>query len=197
MPKPARTEVGNTVSRDARPPLPARVWDPLVRIFHWSLALSFAVAWLTRHSSEDIHHLAGYAAGALVLIRVLWGFIGTPYARFAQFIRAPGTIASYIVDIATGREVRYLGHNPAGGAMVIVLMAAMAGAALTGWMMTTDAFYGVDWVGHMHDLIGNGLLLLVLAHLAGVALASIRHRENLIGAMISGRKRAPAPEDVA
>ncbi|MDR3472012.1 MAG: cytochrome b/b6 domain-containing protein [Devosia sp.] len=197
MQKLARTDRLDASSADVRRPLgTARVWDPLVRIFHWSLATSFAVAWLTRHSWADVHHWAGYAAGALIVLRLIWGFLGTPYARFTQFVRHPTTIIRYLSDILTGREARYLGHNPAGGAMVLVLMAAMAGAALSGWMMTTDTFYGVSWVEHIHDLLGNGLLLLVLAHLAGVALASIRHRENLVRAMISGRKRLPESGDV-
>jgi cytochrome b len=174
----------------------ARIWDPLVRIFHWGLAASFAVAWFTRHASGDVHHWAGYAAAALILVRLAWGFIGTPYARFSQFVRRPTIVARYLWDICTGREARYLGHNPAGGAMVLALMAAMFGTALTGYLMTTDALYGVDWVEHAHDLLGNGLLLLVLLHLGGVLLASIRHRENLVRAMISGLKRAPDAHDV-
>jgi cytochrome b len=197
MPKPARTERLGTQSADARRPLgTARVWDPLVRVFHWSLVASFAIAWLTRHSWEDVHHWAGYAAGALVAFRLVWGFLGTPYARFAQFVRHPMTVVRYLRDILSGREARYLGHNPAGGMMIVALILAMGGAATTGWMMTTDTFYGVEWVEKIHDVLGNGLLLLVVGHLAGVALASIRHRENLVRAMISGRKRSPEPGDV-
>ena len=174
----------------------ARVWDPLVRIFHWSMLLAFLTAWFTSHSSDDIHHLAGYAAAALIFLRLLWGFLGTPYARFAQFVRDPGTILRYLRDMASGREARYLGHNPAGGAMVLALMAAMAATALTGWMMTTDAYFGVEWVGRTHDLVAHGLLVLILVHLGGVVLASLRHRENLVGAMLSGRKRAATSDDV-
>jgi cytochrome b len=197
MPKLARTDPVHSEDLSSRhPSRVARVWDPLVRIFHWSLAASFVIAWLTRHSFEDIHHWAGYAAGALVIVRLLWGFLGTPYARFSQFVRDPLTIVRYLGAMLSGREARYLGHNPAGGAMVLLLMAAMAGAALSGWMMTTDTFFGVEWVGLVHDLLGNGLLLLVLLHLGGVAVASLRHRENLVGAMISGRKRVPQPGDV-
>ena len=174
-----------------------RVWDIFVRVFHWSLVTSFVVAWFTSHSSETIHHLAGYAAGALVLLRLVWGLVGTHYARFAQFTRAPHTVLSYLRAIATGREARYLGHNPAGGAMVLVLMAAMLATALTGWLMTTDAFWGVEWVTRTHDLVAHGLLALVLVHIGGVMLASLRHRENLVFAMLTGRKRPPDPDDVA
>ena len=174
-----------------------RVWDPLVRIFHWSLVASFAVAWLTSHSSEDIHDGAGYLAAALVLVRLLWGALGTPYARFAQFVRGPATVLRYLRAMLGGREARYIGHNPAGGAMVLVLMAAMAATALTGWMMTTDAYFGVEWVQAVHSLVAHGLLLLVAVHVGGVALACLRHRENLVAAMITGRKRKAAAEDVA
>ena len=173
-----------------------RVWDLFVRLFHWSLAASFVVAWLTRHGSEDIHHLAGYAAAGLVLLRVVWGVVGTHYARFTQFTRSPRTVMGYLRDILTGREARYIGHNPAGGAMILALLLTMTATAFTGWMTTTDQFWGVEWVTRAHDLIAHALLILVLAHLAGVALASLRHRENLIRAMLSGWKRAPERGDV-
>ena len=102
-----------------------RVWDPLVRLFHWSLVLSFTVAWLSANSWENLHNWAGYAAGGLVVARVGWGFIGTPYARFTQFVRPPGTVLAYLKAILKGSEPRYVGHNPAGGAMILALLAAM------------------------------------------------------------------------
>jgi cytochrome b len=173
-----------------------RVWDLFVRFFHWSLAASFVVAWLTRHGSEDIHHLAGYAAAGLVVLRVLWGVVGTHYARFMQFTRSPRTVLGYLRDIVTGREARYIGHNPAGGAMILALLVTMAATALSGWMTTTDQFWGVEWVTQAHALIANALLILVIVHLAGVVLASFRHRENLARALLSGWKRAPEEVDV-
>ncbi|MGX8010014.1 cytochrome b/b6 domain-containing protein [Mesorhizobium sp. ORM8.1] len=173
-----------------------RVWDWVVRSFHWALALSFVTAWFTSHSSEDIHHWAGYAAAVLVAMRLLWGVVGTPYARFSQFVRDPVTVLRYLWAILSGREARYIGHNPAGGAMVIVLIAAMASTALTGWLMTTDAYFGVSWVEAVHSLAAHGLLLLVFLHIGGVALASWRHRENLVRAMITGRKRKAASADI-
>ena len=191
MPKPARAE---PVAPDARRTV--RVWDIGVRVFHWSLVLSFVVAWLTRHGSEDIHHLAGYAAAALVALRVVWGVVGTHYARFAQFTRSPVTVLGYLRDIASGREARYLGHNPAGGAMILLLLVMMGGTALTGWMMTTDQFWGDDTITHLHERLADGLLILVLVHIAGVVLASLRHRENLVLAMVTGRKREVDPGDV-
>src|SRR5205085_1733764 len=112
---------------------------------------SFVVAWLTRHDSEDIHHLAGYVAAGLVALRVLWGIVGTHYARFTQFTRSPRTVTDYLRDILTGREARYIGHNPAGGAMILALLVAMAATAFTGWMTTTDQSWGVEWVTRAHD----------------------------------------------
>ncbi len=189
MLKPARSD-GDISGPDAsRSSDVARVWDPVIRIFHWSLVLSFSIAWLTSHFSEDIHDWAGFVAVALILLRLLWGVVGTPYARFSEFVRGPATILRYLSTVLAGQEARYVGHNPAGGAMVLALMAAMTATALTGWMMTTDAYFGVPWVGLAHDSIARALLLMILIHIGGVVFASFRHRENLVAAMFTGRKR--------
>ena len=174
-----------------------RVWDPLVRTFHWMLVLSFAVAWLSSEHSGRLHELAGYVAGVLVLARVAWGFFGPGYARFSQFVQPPAAVAAYLSSIATGSERRFIGHNPAGGAMIVVLLASVMATAATGWMLTTDAFWGSLAVQRVHSILAQGVLLLVLAHLGGVALASVRHRENLVRAMVIGDKRAAAPGDVS
>jgi len=189
MLKPGRTDRDFSAPDARQSSDMARVWDPIVRVFHWSLVLSFVIAWLTSHSSEDIHHWAGYIAVALILLRLLWGVVGTPYARFSEFVRGPATILRYLSAVLAGHEARYVGHNPAGGAMVLALMAVTGATVLTGWMMTTDAYFGVPWVGIAHDLIAHALLLLVFIHIGGVVLASFRHRENLVAAMFTGRKR--------
>jgi cytochrome b len=173
------------------------VWDPLVRLFHWSLALSFGIAWLSANSWDGLHIWAGYAAAALVLLRIAWGVVGTPYARFSQFVRSPLSVLTYLKALARGGERRYLGHNPAGGMMVVALMVAMIMTSASGWALTTDAFWGVAWIQRLHDALAHALLLMVCAHLAGVILASLRHRENLVAAMIDGRKRAAEQGDVA
>src|SRR6478609_6547383 len=119
-----------------------RVWDPLVRAFHWALATSFAVAWLSSENWDSLHNAAGYAVGALVALRAVWGFLGPRYARFAQFVRSPDAVIAYLRAIKEGSDRRYIGHNPAGGAMIVVLLAAMAATALSGWLLPTDAFWG-------------------------------------------------------
>ncbi|MBI2254934.1 MAG: cytochrome b/b6 domain-containing protein [Proteobacteria bacterium] len=173
-----------------------RVWDPFVRVFHWCLVASFAIAWLSAEDGRGLHQWAGYAAASLIALRLVWGIAGTRYARFSQFVRNPRSVAGYLFDILKGREARYLGHNPAGGLMIIALMVVMATLCLTGWLYTTDAFWGEEWVEETHEALANILLALVGLHVGGVIIASLRHRENLIRAMISGRKRMPGRGDI-
>lgn len=180
---------------DARHAL-TRVWDPLVRVFHWGLVASFLTAWFTPFAAEVVHQVVGYLAAGLILFRLVWGLVGSRYARFSQFLRSPMTVLRYLLAILRGTERRHLGHNPAGGAMVVALILGVAASALTGWMMTTDAYYGVDWVQEAHWLAVHGMLVLIALHLGGVALASLRHRESLVGAMITGRKRVASGDDV-
>ena len=174
-----------------------RVWDLAVRLFHWSLVISFATAWLTSSSRDDTHQWLGLAAATLIAVRLLWGFVGTHYARFTQFIRKPINVLSYVMAIMRGREARYIGHNPAGGMMVIALLAGVAATGVTGWLMTTDAWFGDETMQTVHSLCANGMLLLIVLHVGGVILASVRHRENLVKAMVTGNKRPPQQGDVA
>ncbi|MQM39452.1 hypothetical protein KBTX_03478 [wastewater metagenome] len=173
-----------------------RVWDPAVRVFHWGLVTAVTVAWLTGDEWGGVHEWAGYVVAGLIGFRLLWGLVGPRYARFTQFVRPPGTVLRYIADMASGRERRHLGHNPAGAAMIVVLLLTLAGTALTGWMYTLDAFWGVEWVEETHAFLANSLLVLIGLHVAGVVLASVRHGENLARAMVIGRKREPSGEDV-
>jgi cytochrome b len=174
-----------------------KVWDPLVRVFHWSLAVSFALAWLTAEELDTVHEWAGYVIAGLLVFRLLWGLVGPKYARFGQFVRSPGTAVGYLRAMIQGREPRYIGHNPAGALMIVILILALAGTALTGWMQTLDAYWGVEWVEEGHEALANLTLLLVALHIAGVVLASLRHKENLARAMIVGHKRAPGTADIA
>lgn len=173
-----------------------KVWDPFVRVFHWCLVASFAIAWLSSEDGRNLHQWAGYAAASLIALRLVWGIAGTRYARFRQFVRSPRSVAGYLLDILKGREARYLGHNPAGGLMIMALIAVMMALCLSGWLYTTDAFWGVEWVEETHEALANILLALVGLHVAGVVIASLRHRENLMRAMITGRKRGPGRGDV-
>jgi cytochrome b len=181
----------------AMPPGTVKVWDPFVRIFHWSLVGLFAFAFLTGDEWQNPHELAGYTIAGLVCARILWGLFGSRHARFSDFVRSPLRILGFLKETATLSAPRYIGHNPAGGVMVLALLAAIGVIAATGYMMTTDAYWGVGWVEEAHEIAAWSTLGLVALHVAGVVLAGIEHRENLVKAMITGRKRAPGPADIA
>ncbi|MGE0581396.1 MAG: cytochrome b/b6 domain-containing protein [Steroidobacteraceae bacterium] len=171
-----------------------RVWDPLVRIGHWMLVLGIAIAWFTRAGRGAWHEWIGYAVLAVIVARVAWGWLGTAHARFAAFVCSPAVTLRYGRLVLAGREPRHVGHNPLGGWMIIALLVAAALAGFSGWLYTTDRFWGIEWVETLHATLADALLLLVAAHVAGVAFSSWRHRENLVAAMFHGRKRARGPE---
>lgn len=180
----ATTEAGGET-----PSATVRVWDPLVRIFHWSLVGLFAFAFVTGDEWDKAHETAGYVIAGLVAFRIVWGLIGPRHARFTDFVRGPGTILAYIRDALAMKAPRHLGHNPAGGAMIVFLLLAISGIAATGYMMTTKAFWGVEWVEEVHVALVYGTLGLIALHVGGVIFASIEHGENLARAMVTGRKR--------
>ncbi len=159
--------------------------------------MAIAIAWFSGEGLLRQHELAGYAALALIAGRCIGGWLGGRYARFKQFVRAPSQVLRYAADVLARREKRYLGHNPLGGWMVIALLATVTAVGVTGWMYTLDMFWGLAWVEWLHRTLAWALVALIALHLAGVAFTSWRHRENLVGAMLSGRKRPEEPGDVA
>lgn len=173
-----------------------RVWDPFVRIFHWALVASVLAAWWTRHGFGRTHEWIGYIPLVLVALRLAWGFLGPRRARFSQFLRSPGHTASYGRDLVRGKAARYVGHNPLGGWMTVALLVMVTLVSGSGWLYTTDRFWGYEWVENLHDGLTNVLIGLVILHLLGVIWSSIRHRENLAASMFHGRKREPAGHDV-
>ncbi|MBC7280697.1 cytochrome b/b6 domain-containing protein [Hoeflea sp.] len=181
----------------AQSPETVRVWDPLVRIFHWSLVGLFAFAFLTGDEWQQPHELAGYMIAGLIAVRLLWGFIGSRHARFSDFLYGPSTVAGFIADTVRMKARRYLGHNPAGGLMVIALLLVISAISLTGWMMTLDAYWGMEWVEELHEATAYAALGLIALHLGGVIVSSFEHGENLVRAMITGRKRAASGDDIA
>lgn len=183
--------------KDAQGPISQKVWDPLVRVLHWMLVLSVLAAWLTQEGGGRWHEWTGYVALGVVAVRFIWGWAGSARARFAAFVRGPAATLAYAQQVLLHREARYLGHNPLGGWMVVALLADVALTSLSGWLYTTDAYWGVKWVEEVHEAFANALLPLVALHVAGVIFTSWRHRENLVAAMVHGRKRQPAGDDVS
>jgi cytochrome b len=164
------------------------VWSPWLRLMHWLLAAAMITSFATHEHVGTLHEASGYVALVVALLRVLLGFAASGYWRFGQFVRGPADTLAYARDVWARRETRYLGHNPLGGWMVLALLADAVGAGLTGWLTTTDRFFGVGWLAELHDVLGHALLPLLALHLAGVVFTSIRHRENLVAAMLHGKK---------
>ncbi len=179
-----------TEAGGAMPPATVRVWDPFVRVFHWSLVALFIGAFVTGDEATNAHVAIGYGIAALLALRVVWGFIGPRHARFSDFARSPREVMAYVRDVALMKAPRHVGHNPAGGAMILALILMLAATCATGVAMTTSAFWGSKIMEEVHEVLANATVALIVLHVAGVAIASLMHRENLVKAMFTGRKRA-------
>jgi cytochrome b len=165
-----------------------QVWDPFVRVFHWSLVILFALAWLTEHR-QALHQPIGYAILGLVALRIAWGFVGSRHARFADFVRPPQTTLAYLRGLLTGSAPRVLGHNPLAGVMILALFATLLATGASGWLMTTGSFRSAEWLEELHEALAWLTLALVGLHVLAVLVMSAVHGENLVRAMITGRKR--------
>ena len=173
------------------------VWDPLVRVLHWALVAGVALAWATGDELDLLHTWSGEVVAVLVGVRLAWGLVGPRHARFAGFVRGPGAVLRYAGQLAAGRAPRHLGHNPLGGWMIVTLLATLLLVAGSGWLMTQPAWFGAEWLEELHEVLAHGLLVLIGLHVAGAVFSGWLHGENLVRAMFSGRKRAPAVDDLA
>jgi cytochrome b len=181
-----------------------KVWDIFVRVFHWSLVATFTVAYLTEDEFLSLHVFAGYAVAGLIALRLLWGFVGTRYARFSDFVYRTAEVKAFLRDTVQLRARRYIGHNPAGGAMILLMLAGLVLTSITG-----AALYGIEEsagplamlgqshalpegpMEELHEFFANLTLLMVAVHVAGVLVESLIHHENLVKSMLTGVKRAP------
>ncbi len=172
-----------------------RVWDLPTRLFHWSLVASFATAFITSESERlrDIHVIAGYTLAGLLVFRLIWGFIGNRHARFADFWPTPSKLMAYLNSLMAGKPQHYVGHNPAGAVAIFLLLSLGLVASLSGWAIYEDI--GGEWLEELHEVAANGMMVVVVIHIAGVAVSSWLHRENLVRAMITGWKKAPTSHE--
>jgi len=170
------------------------VWDAPVRVFHWLLVLSFAVAWLTGEDEgwRAVHVTAGYTVAGLVAFRIVWGLVGSRHARFSDFVRGPHAVLAYLRSLLRGRPEPHVGHNPAGALAIVTLLLLAAVTIATGWAAWEEV--GPEWLEDAHEVAANVMLALVVLHVVAVLASSWLHHENLVGAMIHGRK-AVAPEE--
>lgn len=173
----------------ARQPHLIQVWDLPVRLFHWLMVISFTGAYLTAEMEDWrlVHVIFGYSMAALVGFRLLWGCFGSRYARFSSFVRGPGAIIAYLRSLAAGRPLHYTGHNPAGGLAILLMLLLTIALAVTGWLLYTER--AGDWMEEVHESLANLMLGLVILHVVSVLISSWLHHENLVRAMITGRKR--------
>ncbi len=187
-----------------------KVWDPLVRVFHWTLVVAFFTAYITEDDFLTVHTYAGYTVLGLILLRIIWGVIGTRHARFRNFVTSPRVAWQYLKDTLFLRAKRYLGHNPAAGAMIVLLLVSLLITTLSG-LATYGAVESAgplgNWLGNIgetgedmleevHEFFANFTVLLVIIHVGGVIIESLVHRENLVRSMLNGYKKADAnPSD--
>jgi len=178
-----------------------KAWDPLVRVFHWSLVIFFLLAYATEDDWMNLHIWSGYAVAMLVGFRLLWGVIGTRNARFLTFIKSPQIIVRHLQDMLLLKAPHYLGHNPVAAAMIVALLVSISLVAFSGLVLiaaegqgpladTIFAGINVEVMEEVHELFANFTMLLVFAHVAGVVISSLLEGENLVKAMITGRKKA-------
>lgn len=188
------------ISNDRHPPT-VKAWDPLVRVFHWSLVFFFLLAFATGDDWTNLHAWAGYTIAMLVAFRLLWGIVGTRTARFLTFVRSPRCAIRHLRAMLARRAPHYLGHNPLAAMMVVSLLVSIGFAAGSGMILIAaegqgplagTIFAAIDGevMEEVHEFFANLTLLLVFAHVAGVAVSSLLEGENLVKAMITGRKKA-------
>lgn len=168
-----------------------RIWDPLIRLFHWSLVAGFAANAVFTDPERSLHEWVGYAVVALVAVRLAWGLVGTRYARFASFVPTPKAVTEQITDIATGRRSVHLGHTPLGALMIFNLLFVMLLIGVTGYMMTTNTYWGIEWVEDAHEMLVTWAEISIVLHIAAVLWESWRTGVNLPRAMVSGVKTVP------
>jgi cytochrome b len=171
------------------------IWSPWLRMLHWLLAISTILAFASHEGTSPLHEwheVFGYVALATAASRILLGFAGSAAHsewRFSSFVRSIKTTANYTQDLASGQETRHRGHNPLGAWMVVALLTNSILCGVTGWLFTTNMFFGYAWLAKIHELSGEAFVPLVILHLIGVFYASWRHKESLVDAMIHGKKR--------
>ena len=177
-----------------------KAWDPLVRVFHWSLVFFFLLAFITEDDWLNLHVQAGYAVSFLIGFRLLWGLVGTRNARFMSFVKSPKVVLTYLKGMLSQKAPHYLGHNPLGAAMVIALLLSIVLVSFSGMIIIASEGNGPlagtvfstlsgDWMEDVHEFFANFTLLMVLAHVSGVIVSSFLEGENLVKAMVTGRKK--------
>jgi cytochrome b len=169
------------------------VWDIFVRFTHWTVA-ALVIGELTVIDDDSaVHRWAGYVVLGLVAFRLIWGIVGPRFARFSAFPPSLTAARAHLAGLLRGRRDRHLSHNPLGALMVYNLWTSLIAVCVTGVLMTTRAFWGVEWVEELHEAIANWVVVSALLHVAGVVFETRYSNVNLVRAMITGTKELPGP----
>jgi len=171
------------------------IWDRFVRCFHWLVAALFLLNYWLLEGGEDLHEWAGYTVAALVTMRIVWGFVGKGHARFAEFLPTPSRLRSYLREFPRA-HVRYAGHNPLGGLMILFLLFLLLVVAISGWMQELDAFWGEDWVQNLHSWGADILQVAVVIHVVAVLVMQRMTGVALIRTMITGHRNSHKTPDL-
>ena len=193
------TEMTQSILSDpdlAGPNKKIKVWDPVVRITHWTVVLGVFANLTVLRESSDIHQIVGYVVFGAVSCRIAWGLLATGHARFSSFAPTPKKVSEYLGAMRERKEPRYIGHNPAGSLMMLGLIFLLLLISATGWMMSLDQFWGVKWVEEVHETVANIIIGAVVLHVLAAVYVSFKHHENLPLSMVTGRKRRAAQGDV-
>ena len=164
------------------------VWDRFVRFFHWSLVSCVVLNYFVINDGKFFHQCVGFLAIALVLSRIVWGFIGSGHARFSDFFPTPSRVITHVRRMAAGNHDTSLGHNPVAAIMMLAMMAVVITLGVTGWMQTLDAFWGEDWVQNLHSYAGNLLIGMATLHALAAIIMGRIERTRFIKAMFTGVK---------
>lgn len=164
------------------------IWDRFVRFFHWSTALLFVLNYGFLEEGETLHQWAGYTLGILLILRIIWGVIGSEQARFVDFYPTPTRIKQHINALQKRQVDPHEGHNPLGGAMVIALLFMLSMTALSGWLLTWDYFWGEEWLEEWHEISANITLAFVFIHVFAVVVMSRLTGIPLIRTMLTGKR---------
>lgn len=169
-------------------PRQEKVWDIVVRLFHWSLVACVLANLLLLEEGDPPHRWAGYIALGLIVLRLVWGFVGSRHARFASFFPTPSRLKAHLGAVKQGRHPQTVGHNPLGALMMFALMGLVLSLGVSGYLMGTDQFWGEEWLEEVHEVLATLLQVAVLLHVAAALLMSRIERVNLVRAMITGIK---------
>lgn len=171
-------------------PQTEKLWDPLIRIFHWSIAAIVIANYFFNEEGDDWHQWLGYIAVAWLTVRFFWGFFGSGAARWSDFFPTRASLTAHVKALANREPFHRMGHSPLGGLVMILMMLCVLSLGITGYMMAeVDYFWGVDWVENVHSWIANSLIALVSIHIAAALFESYRLKENLLLSMITGKRR--------